>query len=193
MIENKKINFAAIIIIIFSALGFFYWKNQGEIKEETINNNFSIITLGQKAEEIEVSQGLEGNYKFINKEESYNFILPKSWENVEQMEYFTETKMGDYLIASLFLRGELFGQHLIVSKFKDEFSDSDIKTWAQKVIDSHHVVGELNEWIIENSKVISFKDSESMFFVFFEGESSSYSIINNNEEDIRKIILSGKW
>ncbi len=218
MLNKKQIGALLIIVIIFSTIGYFSWKYQNEISnfvldlrgvkdedeeslQEVINNqeeseDENVYNISQKnnPEEITVTPRENGDLFLSSEFGNYSFVLPKDWEGVERIVYEGPHGFEQYILFSTFIFRQDSDELLRITKFENEISDDvNLKTWVEKLLMAVNQpdvkVEDID--IPGYDSVIIERETEPR--IYFKGESCIYIINNSDIEELKEIVMNGKW
>jgi len=186
MIKIKQIMLPFLLLIIFSAVGFFYWKEQQIIKD--LNKNLP--------EGIRIEKALIGDYKIINEINDYSFETPNSWKGIEEIKYLTERESKGYKFSSINIKGKVSeGGVVAVIKFESK-PGVDLTTQANSFFTAFELEGSFTENNIETINTVISKNNPGLMGIdasFFQKDNYTYLITCESEDFIEEIILNGEW
>ncbi len=184
METNKKLIFGILTILVI--FGFFYWKNQKEIKE--INSSLP--------EGIEITKTLFGNYKINNKIDKYNFKAPEEWKTIKEVRYINQRESKGYKFSSINVKGEApKGKVVAIVKIESK-PNLNLLNQANLFFDAFDLKGEFSEKEIKGIKTVTSKEVGGLMGIdvsFFQKEDNIYLVTCESEDFIKEIITSGDW
>ena len=186
MIKIKQIILPSLLLIAFSVIWFFYWKEQQVIKD--LNKNLP--------EGIRIEKALIGNYKIVNEINDYNFKAPSSWKGIEEIKYLTERESKGYKFSSINIKGKVAeGGVVAVIKFESK-PDIDLIAQANSFFTAFELEGNFTENNIKNINTVISKDNPGLMGIdasFFQKGNYTYLITCESEDFIKEVILNGEW
>ena len=180
----KKKIIISIFVTLFLVVGgvFYWWQDQAEVRE--LNKNLP--------EGIRVTKSLIGNeYRVINKIDGYEFKVPEEWGGLLKIEYMPEREVNGMRNTGFILTspvGEIVGM--------DQYKTDNPTIELEKLVKEFFEPGAtLEKQQIGNYKTIRTKLERlaGMYIYFLKNDLRIYAIAGFSDENIREIILNGKW
>ena len=180
---NKKIIIPLIIILLLATGGIFlWWQDQKEVRE--LNKNLP--------EGVRIVKSLIGKeYRVVNKIDGYEIKIPKKWEGLKEVEYTPEREVNKMKATGLVLTNPI-GEIVGIDQYKLNQPIIELESLVKEFFEPE---GVLEKQQIGNYEIIKTEVERlaGMRIYFLKKDLKIYAIGGFFNDDIREIILNGKW
>ena len=180
---SKKIIFSLIVILILVVGGgFFLWQNQKDVRE--LNKG---LPKG-----VRVVKSLIGKeYRVVNKIDGYEIKVPKAWEGLKEIEYSPERKVNGMKATGIVLTAPV-GGIIGIDQYKINQETIDLEMLVKDFFEPEGLLEKQQIGDYETIRTEAERLAGAKIY-FFQKDLKIYTIGGFSDENIREIILNGKW